>query len=269
MAGDGMDSAAKIAVVTGASHGIGREIAMTLAERGFTVRGIGLYPRDIAATHEEAKQRSLDVEVLEGDVSKSSEVAKFQRWVEKTRGPLRAICNNAAIRPVGTVLTTSEEDWDRVFAINVKGAYLVLRTLLPAMIGAGGGAIVNIASCSAMGAAKLVAYSASKSALIAMTRCLAEDHKQDRERDNVIPPGRRPSEVLARGRTPRSQECQRDQPRRAYEFLRRAGRFGATHPRDDAWRRRHRPDGADEPAARRGRDRIRAEKEFARARARA
>jgi NAD(P)-dependent dehydrogenase (short-subunit alcohol dehydrogenase family) len=184
-----MDSAAKIAVVTGASHGIGREIAMTLAERGFTVRGIGLYARDIAATHEEAKQRSLDVEVLEGDVSKSSEVAKFQRWVEKTRGPLRAICNNAAIRPVGTVLTTSEEDWDRVFAINVKGAYLVLRTLLPAMIGAGGGAIVNIASCSAMGAANLVAYSASKSALIAMTRCLAEDHKQDRVRANVILPG--------------------------------------------------------------------------------
>jgi len=71
------------------------------------------------------------VEVFEGDVSKSSEVTKFQRWVEKAGGPVRAICNNAAIRPVGTVLTTSEEDWDRVFAVNVKGAFLVTKTFLP------------------------------------------------------------------------------------------------------------------------------------------
>jgi len=184
-----MDTGAKIAVVTGASHGIGREIALTLAERGFAVRGIGLYARDVAATHDEAKRRSLDVEVCEGDVSQASDVAKFQRSVANTPGPLRAIVNNAAIRPVGTVLTTSEEDWDRVFAVNVKGAFLVLRALLPTMIEAGGGSIVNIASCSAMGAPNLVAYSASKNALIAMTRCLAEDHKRDRVRANVILPG--------------------------------------------------------------------------------
>ena len=184
-----MASALRVAIVTGASHGIGREIAMTLAERGFVVRGIGLYARDIAETHEEAKRRSLDVQVYEGDVSRSAEVATFQRWVEKTAGQLRAICNNAAIRPVGTVLTTSEEDWDRVFAVNVKGAFLILRAFVPSLVAAGGGSIVNIASCSAMGAANLVAYSASKSALIAMTRCLAEDHKGDRIRANVILPG--------------------------------------------------------------------------------
>src|SRR6266481_5219808 len=189
MAGDGMDSAAKIAVVTGASHGIGREIAMTLAERGFVVRGIGLYERDIAATHEDAKRRKLDVEVFEGDVSKSSEVTKFQRWVEKAGGPVRAICNNAAIRPVGTVLTTSEEDWDRVFAVNVKGAFLVTKAFLPGMIESGGGSIVNISSCSALGGPALVAYSASKNALIAMTLCLAEDHKLARVRANVVLPG--------------------------------------------------------------------------------
>jgi NAD(P)-dependent dehydrogenase (short-subunit alcohol dehydrogenase family) len=184
-----MNADAEIAVVTGASHGIGREICMTLAERGFRVRGIGLVARDIAATHEEAKGRRLDVEVFEGDVGKAGEVAKFQRWVEKTAGSVKALCNNAAIRPVGTVLTTSEEDWDRVFAVNVRGAFLVTRAFLPAMIAAGGGSIVNISSCSANGGPNLVAYSASKSALIAMTRCLAEDHKRDRVRANVILPG--------------------------------------------------------------------------------
>ena len=200
-----MDSGRKVVVVTGASHGIGREIAMTLAERGFVVRGIGLFARDLQDTHDEAKRRSLDVEVLEGDVSKAADVTKLQRFVEKAGGRLVAVCNNAAIRPVGTVLTTSEEDWDRVFAINVKGPFLVLRALLPAMIAGGGGAIVNISSCSAMGAANLVAYSATKNALIAMTRCLAEDHKADRIRANVILPGpiqsgmteNLPTEILA------------------------------------------------------------------------
>jgi NAD(P)-dependent dehydrogenase (short-subunit alcohol dehydrogenase family) len=184
-----LGSGAKVAVVTGASHGIGREIAMTLAERGFSVRGIGLYARDVAATHEEAKRRSLDVQVLEGDVSRAADVAKLRRWVDETAGPLKAICNNAAIRPVGTVLATSEEDWDRTFAVNVKGAFLVLKALLPSMIRTGGGSVVNISSCSAMGGPGLVAYSASKSALIAMTRCLAEDHKAERVRANVILPG--------------------------------------------------------------------------------
>jgi len=184
-----MDSTRKLAVVTGASHGIGREIAMVLAERGFVVRGIGLYERDIRETHDEARRRSLDVEVFEGDVSEAAQVEKFGRWLEKAGGRLRAVCNNAAIRPVGTILDTSEQDWDRVFAVNVKGAFLVLRVLLPSMIEAGGGSIVNISSCSSMGAVNLVAYSASKSALIAMTRCLAEDHKAQRIRANVILPG--------------------------------------------------------------------------------
>ena len=129
-----MSSAARIAVVTGASHGIGREIAMTLSEKGFVVRGIGLYERDIAATHEEARRRGLDVRVFEGDVSQIADVVKFRQWLEATPGSLRAVCNNAAIRPIGTVLTTSEVDWDRVFAVNVKGPFLVLQTLLPAMI---------------------------------------------------------------------------------------------------------------------------------------
>ena len=84
-----MDSTRKLAVVTGASHGIGREIAMVLAERGFVVRGIGLYERDIRETHDEARRRSLDVEVFEGDVSEAAQVEKFARWLEKAGGGRR------------------------------------------------------------------------------------------------------------------------------------------------------------------------------------
>jgi NAD(P)-dependent dehydrogenase (short-subunit alcohol dehydrogenase family) len=196
---------ARVAVVSGASHGIGHEIAMTLAERGFTVRGIGLYARDIEETHQQAKRRGLDVAVFDGDVSRSADLAKFHKWVAETPGTVGVVCNNAAIRPVGTVLTTSEEDWDRVFAVNVKGVFLLTRTFLPSLIEGGGGSVVIISSCSALGGANLVAYSASKSALLGMGRCLAEDHKRDRVRVNVILPGPThsgmteglPSELLA------------------------------------------------------------------------
>jgi NAD(P)-dependent dehydrogenase (short-subunit alcohol dehydrogenase family) len=178
----------RIAIVTGASHGIGREIALTLGARGFRVRGLALGREDIDETHREARERGVDVRVEEGDVSRAGDVAELARAVANEAN-VGAICNNAAVRPTGNVLDTTEEDWDRVFAVNVKGAFLVTRAFLPSMIAAGGGAIVNISSCSAMGGPNLVAYSATKSALLAFTRCLAEDHKRERVRANAILPG--------------------------------------------------------------------------------
>lgn len=177
------------AVVTGASHGIGREIACVLGERGFAVRGIGLDAADLEATRDEARSRGIDLEVIEGDVCDRRDVARLVDAVEATGRPLRALCNNAAVRPVGTVLETEETDWDRAFAVNVKGAFLVTRALLPRMIDAGGGSVVNISSCSAYGSSGLIAYSSSKLALVAFTRCLAEDHRRDRIRANVVLPG--------------------------------------------------------------------------------
>jgi NAD(P)-dependent dehydrogenase (short-subunit alcohol dehydrogenase family) len=177
------------AIVTGASHGIGREIAMTLGRRGFRVRGLALGRDDIDETHREARERGVDVRVEEGDVSRAGDVLAFARSIREGESGVRAICNNAAIRPTGNVLETTEEDWDRAFAVNVKGAFLVTRAFLPSMIASGGGAIVNVSSCSAMGGPNLVAYSATKSALLAFTRCLAEDHKRERVRANAILPG--------------------------------------------------------------------------------
>ena len=182
------NSATKGAIVTGGSHGIGREIAMTLARRGFRVRSLSLGKEDIAATHAEAKKEGLDVQCFEGDVSKSTDVEAFRKWGGDI-GPVKALVNNAAIRPTGTVLTTTEETWDQVFAVNVKGAFLVTKAFLPDMIAAGGGAVVNISSCSSQASTNLIAYSSTKLALVAFTRCLAEDHKKDRVRVNAILPG--------------------------------------------------------------------------------
>src|SRR5712692_8646691 len=100
-------SGEKLAIVTGASSGIGRETAMVLASRGFTVRSISLGRADIEETHRRARERSLDVQVFEGDVSDWGQLARFKEWIGEKHPPLKALCNNAAIRPVGTVLTTS------------------------------------------------------------------------------------------------------------------------------------------------------------------
>lgn len=177
-----------VAVVTGASHGIGRATAFLLAERGWTVRGIGLGTKNLEETMREARERGLDVEVVEGDVTSAADVERL-RVAARAAGPVRALCNNAAVRPVGTVLTTTDEDWDRAFDVNVKAVFRVTRAILPAIVEAGGGAIVNVSSCSANGGPALIAYSATKAAVLAFTRCLAEDHKADRVRANSILPG--------------------------------------------------------------------------------
>jgi NAD(P)-dependent dehydrogenase (short-subunit alcohol dehydrogenase family) len=178
----------RIAVVTGASWGIGRETALTLASEGFRVRSLGRNP-GIEETHKIAASRGLDVQIMEGDVSIAAQVEEFRKWVIAAGGPITALVNNAAIRMTGTVLTTSEEDWDRIFAVDVKGVFLVTRAFLPEMIKAGGGAVVTISSCSAMGSVDLIAYSSAKCALLAFSRCLAEDHKKQRIRSNAILPG--------------------------------------------------------------------------------
>ncbi len=178
----------RFAIVTGGSHGIGREVAFVLARRGFSVRSISLGTADIDATHREAREEGLDVVVHEGDVSRASDVEAFRSRIG-VAGSVKAIVNNAAIRPTGTVLTTDEKTWDEVFAVNVKGTFLVTQAFLPSMIESGGGAIVNVSSCSAMGSTNLVAYSATKSALLAFSRCTAEDFKKDRVRVNAVLPG--------------------------------------------------------------------------------
>jgi NAD(P)-dependent dehydrogenase (short-subunit alcohol dehydrogenase family) len=104
-------------------------------------------------------------------------------------GRIDALVNNAAIGPLGNVLQTTEDVWDRVMAVNLKGIYLCCRAVLLHMIARGGGAIVNIGSGAGWGKPNMAAYAASKGGLLALSAALAYDHFADHVRINTVIPG--------------------------------------------------------------------------------
>jgi NAD(P)-dependent dehydrogenase (short-subunit alcohol dehydrogenase family) len=126
----------------------------------------------------------------------------MQKLVKAALGRFQGInvlVNNAAVLLPGTAESLSEEDFDRTFAVNVRGLWLLSRAVLPHMRASGGGSIVNIASVlSMLGARNRVAYAASKGAVMAMTRAMALDHAAENIRVNCICPGIVATEMVAR-----------------------------------------------------------------------
>ncbi|MBG31418.1 MAG: short-chain dehydrogenase [Opitutae bacterium] len=181
----------KIAVVTGGGKGIGQAIARRLATEGAKV---AVWETDEAS----AQANVLSIQGDGGtaiavtcDVTDSSTVLAAIATTESDLGKVSVLVNNAGIAHVGTVEDTSEEDFDRVQQVNVKGTFNCLRALVPRMVENGGGAILNLASiASRLGISERFAYSASKGAVLAMTLSVAKDYVNKGIRCNCICPGR-------------------------------------------------------------------------------
>jgi NAD(P)-dependent dehydrogenase (short-subunit alcohol dehydrogenase family) len=184
-----MQLAGKVAIVTGGASGIGRATALLLAREGAAVA--------IADVNQDAGQRVAEEIARAGgraffeaaDVSRSSDC---QRLVERTIrefGRIDILFNNAGIIRRATVMELSEDDWDRVMAVNVKSIYLLSREVIPHMEKQGAGAIVNTASGWGLaGGAKAAVYCASKGAVVLLTKAMAIDHGP-KIRVNCICPG--------------------------------------------------------------------------------
>jgi 2-keto-3-deoxy-L-fuconate dehydrogenase len=168
------DLTRKIAIVTGASSGIGRAIAQR-----FTAARARVAAVDIA---EDAAFRC--------DVSRQSDVERTFQVIQNQLGPPDILVNSAGVAHVGNVEQTTEEDFDRLYAVNVKGVYNCMRAAVTVMKGRGG-AILNLASvASTVGLADRFAYSMTKGAVLTMTYSVARDYVAHKIRCNAISPGR-------------------------------------------------------------------------------
>ena len=176
------------ALVTGASRGIGAATARALARAGCRVALNYRQGREDALALE--RELGPQARAFQADISREEEVAAMLARIEAWQGPVDILVNNAGIALEGLLTDTTVEEWDRVFAVNVRGAFLCARGVLPGMISRRRGRIVNIASMwGQVGASCEVAYSASKAALIGMTRALAKEVAPCGITVNCVAPG--------------------------------------------------------------------------------
>jgi NAD(P)-dependent dehydrogenase (short-subunit alcohol dehydrogenase family) len=184
----------KVCLITGAGSGIGRATALAFATEGASVAVADV---DTQAAEETvamlvssdtavaARARSFEVDVTDPDSTQRLAAEVIATW-----GRIDVLFNNAGIAGVGTLHETSVELWDRVMAVNVRGVFLVARAVLPHMIAAGGGSIINMSSCIAeIGLANRASYAASKGAVLSLTRQMQADYAAHGIRVNALLPG--------------------------------------------------------------------------------
>ena len=178
----------KSAVVTGAGNGIGRAIALAFAEAGAKVVCVDL---DKAAADATAAKIGSEAFAIACDVSSESEVEAAAKLILTKCPIIHVLVNGAAGHdPNGTVLELSLTDWNKVFAVNVGGAFLMSRAILPTMIEAGGGSIIHIASqLGSVAGPRRAVYCATKGALIQLAKAMATDHAGQKVRVNTLSPG--------------------------------------------------------------------------------
>lgn len=181
----------KTAIITGSGRGIGKAIAMKLAKNGANIVINDIPSSDYAdATCEEIKALGVDCIVIKGDVRKTEDVEQLVNGAIEKFGKIDIFVNNAGVTRDGLMLRMSEDDWDLVMDINLKGAFNCIKTVAKPMMKQRSGAIVNIASVvGVMGNAGQANYSASKAGLIGLTKTTAKEFASRGIRCNAVAPG--------------------------------------------------------------------------------
>ncbi len=160
----------KAIIVTGAGNGMGRASALAFAREGGGVAVADINEADGLGTVRQIADAGGRAIFVQCDVTKSADVQRLVAATVDAFGGVDVLHNNAGVVTYGTVVDMPEEDWDRVLAINLKGAFLTCKYAIPEMRKRGGGAIVNTASVQAFATQQMVAaYAASKSAIVSFT----------------------------------------------------------------------------------------------------
>jgi 3-oxoacyl-[acyl-carrier protein] reductase len=188
-----MDLKGKVAIVTGGGTGMGKAISTLLAANGVSVAvNYSRSEADAVATAEELTAAGVDALPVQADISVADDVARLIEQAEKQLGRVDFLVNNAGYTrfvPMNDLEGMPEDEWDKIFDVNVKGIWLCAKAAAPAMKRAGAGAIVNVASIAGLKVAgSSMAYAVSKAAAIHLTKCLALALAPD-VRVNAVAPG--------------------------------------------------------------------------------
>ncbi|UQA56778.1 SDR family NAD(P)-dependent oxidoreductase [Polyangium aurulentum] len=181
----------KVAIVTGGNSGIGREVALELARQGARVAVAARREEEGLQTVQQIREIGAEAFFARCDVTVATDVRALVDRTVHTFGRLDCAFNNAGVLVFGpSVVDLSEEDFDRMVGVNVKGTFLCMKYEIPAMLRSGGGAIVNCSSVAALVShAGQAAYSGTKAAIVGLTRGAALDFASKAVRVNAVCPG--------------------------------------------------------------------------------
>lgn len=185
----------RVALVTGASRGIGAAIAKELSRQGYAVAVH--YNRSAQAAQALAQQLPGAI-ALQADMADAQAVEAMVEKAAQHYGRIDVLVNNAGVALWKLAMDTTVQEWDELFSVNVRGAFAATRAVLPHMVAAQGGSIVNVSSMwGQVGASCEVAYSASKAAIIGMTKALAKEMGGAGIRVNCVCPGVIDTDMIA------------------------------------------------------------------------
>lgn len=187
----------KVALVTGAARGIGRGVALRFAQEGARVGVLDLHEAACQQVVDEISAAGGEAVALAADVTDEAQVARAVETLRARFGVCTVLVNNAAVMPAGRIHETRPADFDRCVAVNLRGAYLVSRAVIPGMLSVNRGSIIHMASITGvLGLPGIAAYSATKGALIALARAMSTDYAACGIRVNAVSPGTIDSPML-------------------------------------------------------------------------
>lgn len=192
----------KVILIVGASTGIGADAARVFARDGASLVLAARTEAGLRVVADELISEGAAVEWVTGDVSVSGDVKRFVDTALERFGRLDGAFNNAGLTGSGKLHEVTEEDFDRIMAVNVKGVWLCIREEVRAMRAGGGGSIVNVSSVGGLrGSSGMGAYQATKHAVIGLTRTAAHDNGPEGIRVNAIAPGPTETPMLQKTRS--------------------------------------------------------------------